>query len=848
MRVERLRVQGEIKSKIVRQLKINRSQTHAIEVGVSYNEQARRYMDFLTFAEKNIVLLDGALGTRLQQRGLEGGALPERLNVTAPEIVESVHREYIESGANVVYTNTFGANRLKLGTSEETATLVKAGVEIARRAAGNRAYVALDIGPSGALLEPLGDLSFDDAYDLFKEQVEAGRDGVDLVVIETMSDLYELKAAALAVRENCNLPLMCSMTFDENGRTFTGCSVEAFALTASAYCDFIGINCSLGPDKIFQLVKRLMQYTDLPVFVKANAGLPDSNMNYSVSAEQFVSAYADYLDAGVNVLGGCCGTTPEYIAGLKKLIKGRKPAKRERKRFSAVCSAEKVVVIDGVKVIGERINPTGKKAMKQALVDGNFDYIASQVLEQVEAGAEILDVNCGLPQLDETAMLSKLVPFVQSLTDAPLQIDCGKPDAVEAALRRYNGKAIVNSVTAEDSSLDALLPIVKKYGAAVVGLTVGANGVPQTVEERVTLASKIVERAKSYGIPEEDIFIDCLTLTVSAEQAQAMNTLHAIERVKSMYNVKTVLGVSNISFGLPARQLVNTAFLTMAMYAGLDLPILNPNIAANMQAVDAFNVLHGNDEKCAVFTAKYADWTANAASVTNTAAANAQTPQSGAADRKSGESDGKEQKTDDIFYCISKGLPRAKDITAALLANHDGITVIDEYLIPALNKVGDDYEKGVIFLPQLIASAEAAKLCFDEVKKTLPDTSAAEKGKIVLATVKGDVHDIGKNIVKTVLENYGYHVIDLGKNVPPQDVVDACLKHKVRLCGLSALMTTTVENMKITVKQLKEACPDCKVMVGGAVLTEEYAAEIGADKYCKDANKSARYAEEVFGK
>ena len=791
-------------------------------------------MKFSDYAKHNVVILDGALGTELQKRGLEGGALPEKMNEIFPDVVESVHRDYLASGAKVVYTNTFGANRRKLGSSEETVRLVRAGVEIARRAVGKKAYVALDIGPSGALTEPLGDMSFDEAYDVFKEVVLAGKDGVDLVVVETMSDLYELKAAALAVRENCDLPLMCSMTFEENGRTFTGCSVEAFALTASPLCDYIGINCSLGPDKILPLVKRLMAYTDRPVFVKANAGLPDSEMNYSVSAERFAEIYGDYLDAGVGILGGCCGTTPEYIAALVGKVGDRKPARHTRTRVSAVCSAEKVVVVDGVKVIGERINPTGKKAMKQALLDRNFDYIATQTLEQVEAGADILDVNCGLPQIDEKEVLPELVKFVQSLTDAPLQIDCGKADAVERALRYCNGKAIVNSVTAEDASLDTLLPVVAKYGAAVVGLTVGPNGVPATVEERLELARKIIRTAKKYGIPEEDVYIDCLTLTVSAEQEQAVKTLQALSQIKREYAVKTVLGVSNVSFGLPARKIVNTAFLTMAMYAGLDLPILNPNVPENMQAVDAFNVLTGKDANCADFTRKYADYVAPAAGTATVKSGVARQTDAGEGER-------------DIFYCIAKGLTRARELTAKLLTEHDGLTVIDDYLVPALNRVGDDYEKGVIFLPQLIASAEAAKLCFEEVKKTLAADVRTEKGTIVLATVKGDVHDIGKNIVKTVLENYGFKVIDLGKNVSPEAVVEACADNKVRLCGLSALMTTTVDNMRLTVELLKKRCPDCKVMVGGAVLTEEYAASIGADKYCKDANKSARYAEEVFG-
>ena len=784
----------------------------------------------MEFKDK-IILLDGAFGTQLQKRGLEGGAIPERLNVENPQLVYDICKEYVDSGSDIVYTNTFGANSKKLKDSKEVSELIKAGVKIARQAAGESGkLVALDIGPSGALIEPLGTMTFDEAYELFKEQVIAGKDGADIVVIETMSDLYELKAALLAVKENCDLPVMASMTFDESGRTFTGCSVEAFAITASAWADALGINCSLGPEQLLPIMQRLVDNTDLPVFIKANAGLPDSEMNYSVSAEEFASIYEKYIDMGVGILGGCCGTTPEYIAKLDELRKSKKIGKRDRKYRTAVCSSTKVVYIDGVKVIGERINPTGKKAMKQALMDRDFDYIANQTIEQVEAGAEILDVNAGLPQIDEKQMLTEMVKYIQSLTDAPLQIDCGKPEAIESALRYYNGKAIVNSVNAEEKSLDSILPIVAKYGASVVGLTIDEKGIPKTVEERVRLAEKIIERAKSYGIREEDVYIDCLTLTVSAEPDQALNTLKAIEILKSKYDIKTVLGVSNISFGLPARQIINTAFLTMAMRAGLDLPILNPNIPENMQAVDAFNVLTCKDKNCMAYTAKYADYAGTQIIKKDTA--NSQ----GASGDK------------DIFYCIEKGLDRASALTAELLKTHDALGVIDDYLIPALNRVGDNYEKGKIFLPQLIASADCAKACFDVVKKNLPAGTNTEKGKIVLATVKGDVHDIGKNIVKTVLENYGYRIIDLGKNVPPMVVVDAVRDNDIKLCGLSALMTTTVENMQETVRLLKEHCPYCKVMVGGAVLTEEYAKQIGADKYCKDANVSARYAEEIFGK
>ncbi|MDE6188948.1 MAG: homocysteine S-methyltransferase family protein [Clostridia bacterium] len=779
------------------------------------------------FKKDKILLLDGAFGTQLQKRGLAGGAIPELLNVNDPELVYSISKEYIDSGSDIVYTNTFGANRKKLGSSEEVRRLIKAGVELARKAAGDR-LVALDIGPTGALIEPLGSMTFDEAYEIFKEQVLAGKDGADLVVVETMSDLYELKAALLAVKENSDLPIMASMTFDESGRTFTGCSVEAFAITASSFADALGINCSLGPDQLYPIMQKLVDNTDLPVFIKANAGLPDSEMNYSVSPEEFAKSYEKFIDLGVSVLGGCCGTTPEYIEKLDTLRKTKKVGKRNRVYKTAVCSSTKVVYIDGVKVVGERINPTGKKAMKQALIDRDFNYIATQTLEQVEAGADILDVNAGLPQIDETEMLTQMVKYIQSLTDAPLQIDCSKPEAIERALRYYNGKPIVNSVNAEEKSLSTILPLVAKYGASVVGLTIDEDGIPKTVEGRVKLAEKIIERAKSYGIREEDVYIDCLTLTVSAEPEQAMNTLKAISTLKSKYKIKTALGVSNISFGLPARQIVNGAFLTAAMYAGLDLPILNPNIPENMQAVDAFKVLSCADKNCMNYTAKYADYLGSQLIK----------KESDKQENVGGEKD--------IFYCIEKGLDQARELTKSLLSQFPPLQVIDDYLIPALNKVGDNYEKGKIFLPQLIASADCAKACFEEVKKSLPTGAQADKGKIALATVKGDVHDIGKNIVKTVLENYGFKVLDLGKNVPPMNVVEAVKDFNIKLCGLSALMTTTLEGMKETIELLRLHCPDCKIMVGGAVLTEEYAMQIGADKYCKDANQSAKYAMSVF--
>ena len=773
--------------------------------------------DFLAFIKDNIALLDGATGTQFQLRGLPAGKSPELLNLEDPALVEEIHRAYVEAGSDVVYANTFGANRLKMPDGKAE-SIVRAGVEIARRAAGDK-FVALDIGPTGALCEPLGSMTFDEAYAVFAEVVKAGA-GADLIVIETMSDLTELRAALLAARENSSLPVMCSMTFEESGRTFTGVLPEAFALCASPFADVVGINCSLGPDKLLPVMRRVAAYTQKPLFIKANAGLPDAKMNYELSPEAFSALHGEYLEMGVNILGGCCGTTPGHIAALKKLIEGKKPLQRRVKIPAAVCSASRLVPLDRVRIIGERINPTGKKAMKEALLKGDMGYVTARAVEQAEAGADILDVNAGVPGIDEKGSLCEMVRRIQSVTDLPLQIDCTKPDAVEAALRLTQGKAVINSVNAEEKSLSSLLPLAAKYGAAVVGLTVDEEGIPKTAQKRVQLAEKIIARAKEYGIPESDVYIDCLTLTVSAEQEQAQNTLAALKEIRSRHDVHAVLGVSNISFGLPARGAVNAAFLVMAMQAGLDLPIINPNLPEMTAAVAAFNVLSGADKDCREYVEKYAALPA--------------------AEKAPVKAEDK-----DIYYYISKGLPDAARLTEQFLQELKPLEVIDEKLIPALNKVGEDYEKGRIFLPQLISAAEAAKLCFEKVKSVIKG-GGVDKGDIVLATVFGDVHDIGKNIVKTVLQNYGYNVIDLGKNVPPERVVEAVERGKVRLCGLSALMTTTVENMRLTIEMLKKSCPYCKIMVGGAVLTEEYAKEIGADRYCKDAAASARYANAVF--
>ena len=782
-------------------------------------------MRFTDFIREHIAVFDGAFGTMLQQRaGGPVGTVPERWNIERPDVIEGIHRDYALAGADVITANTFGANEFKTNGREEAEALIRAGVALAKKAAPGK-YVALDIGPTGRLLAPMGSLTFDEAYDAFARQAIAGAQaGADLILIETMADLQELRAAVLAAREHTSLPVLCSMTFEENGRTFAGCDPVCYALTASPLADAVGVNCSLGPDKLLPVVRALLRYSDKPVLVQANAGLPDEQMHYGVGPEEFAAAYRTFVREGVRIIGGCCGTTPAHIRKLRALADTAKVRARKHHPVSAVCSGTKAVFLDGVRVIGERINPTGKKAMKQALREGDYAFVQGQAIEQAEAGADILDVNAGLPDIDERQALVRLVSEVQAVCDLPLQIDCGKPEAIEAALRRCCGKAIVNSVNGEEQTLRAILPIVKKYGAAVVGLTTDEHGIPRTAAERVRIAEKIIAACAEYGIPQEDILIDCLTLTVSAEQGQAQETLNAMRALKRRYRVKTVLGVSNISFGLPERRIVNTAFLTAALAAGLDAPIINPNIPEMLQAVRAWRALSGEDKNCADYTARYG----------NIPAAAPQPTQEKAGDARA-----------ELFRCIRRGLPQAAAACAQLLEREAPLDVVNDSLIPALNEVGDDYEKGVLFLPQLIAAAESAKLCFDEVKKRLPGGGAA-RGKIVLATVKGDIHDIGKNIARTVLENYGYKVIDLGKNVPPEAVAEACEREGAKLCGLSALMTTTVPAMEQTIRLLRERCPGCRVMVGGAVLTAGFAKKIGADWYCKDANADVKIARYLF--
>ncbi len=779
-----------------------------------------------------IILLDGAMGTMLQSAGLPMGQVPELWNITHPETVSALQRRYVEAGSRVLYTNTFGANRYKAaGCGRSVAELVAAGVRCARAAAeGYDVKVALDIGPIGQLLEPLGALSFEEAYDIFREIVLAGAEaGTDLIVIETMSDLYETKAAVLAAKENSDLPVWVTMTFEKTARSFLGVTVPAMALTLTGLgVDALGFNCSLGPRELLPLIEELREWTDLPLILKPNAGLPDpATGEYHISPEEFAAELKKALDLGVTILGGCCGTTPEFIRALAAEAKDAILAPRERKTRHGVCCGTAAAELGGVRVIGERINPTGKKRFQQALREGDIDYIVERGVEQQDAGADILDVNVGLPGLDEPEMMRRTVKALQAAVDLPLQIDSSDPAAIEAGLRACSGKAIVNSVNGRREVLDTVLPLCKKYGAAVIGLCMDERGIPQSAEARFAIARRILDAALSYGIAKEDVYIDCLTLTVSAQQEQAAETLKAVRMVKQQLGLHTVLGVSNISFGLPSRETITVSFLTQAMHAGLDLPIVNPNQSAVMDAVAAFRVLSGEDRDSEAYIRRFA---------------NAPVPETQTKTPPAGEMS--------VSEAIMRGLKQeTAALTAAALTSMSELEVVDKLLIPALDRVGERYERQEIFLPQLMNAANAACAGFELVKKSIAKRGekSVSKGKIVLATVQGDIHDIGKNIVRVVLENYGYTVIDLGRDVPPEKVVETTVREDARLVGLSALMTTTVASMAETIAALRRSGHECKIMVGGAVLTEDYAAQIGADYYAKDAKQSADIAKRVLG-
>lgn len=788
--------------------------------------------------KSEILIFDGAMGTMLQKKGLKLGENPERFNIEKADKLFEVHKAYIDAGADFITTNTFGANEKKVKeTGYSVEEIVTSAINVAKEARGNKSvYIAQDIGPIGEMLEPMGTLSFDDAYNIFKRQMIAGeKAGADLILIETMTDLYEAKAAVLAAKENTNLPVIVSMTFEENKRTFTGCKASSMVLTLEGLgVDALGVNCSLGPDQLMGVVEEIAEWTNLPIIVQANAGLPDiedGKAIYNINEEEFSKGARCFVERGASIIGGCCGTTPEYIKKIKKSLKDVKKKEREVKIQNALCSPSNVVKIDGVRVVGERINPTGKKLFKEALINEDMDYILNQAIEQVEAGADILDVNVGLPKIDEEKMMIRTIKEIQAVLDVPLQVDSTRANVIEKALRYYNGKALVNSVNGEDEVLDKILPIVKKYGAAVIGLTLDENGIPKKAEERVKVAEKIINRALSYGIKREDIYIDCLVLTASAEQDKVKETLKAVTLVKEKFGVKTLLGVSNISFGLPNRKLINETFLTLALGAGLDLPIMNPNLAGMMDVIRSFKVLSNEDKDSEGFINVYG----NINSVTEK---------------------GTKQSSDinedlDLKQIVIKGLKdKSPAITQNLLASGaKELDIVNLYLIPALDIVGAKYEKGEIFLPQLIRSAETVKGAFEVLKENLLKSGANEisKGKLILATVKGDIHDIGKNIVKVILENYGYEVVDLGKDVPIETVVDKAREENIKLVGLSALMTTTLVSMEETIKALRDSELDTTIFVGGAVLTQDYADMIGADLYAKDAKEAVEIAKKVFG-
>lgn len=790
-------------------------------------------MNIRDFIKNNIVYLDGGMGTLLQKSGLQPGELPERWNISHPEVIKEIHKSYYDSGSNIVNTNTFGANSLKFGTDELSEIIYHAvkNADEARKASSGKQerFIALDVGPTGKLLKPLGDLDFEDAVKAFAEVISLGvKYGVDLITIETMNDSYETKAAVLAAKENSDLPIIVTNAYGENGRLMTGADPAVMATMLEGMgVDAIGANCSLGPKQLMGVMDELLKYCSVPVAFKPNAGLPKSDGKvtyYDVDAEEFAQDIKLAVSNGVRIVGGCCGTTPEYIKKVCELTRDIRPKEIEKKTYS-VCTSYNKAVFFGEKpiLIGERINPTGKKRFKQALLENDIGYILQEAVNQQAKGVHVLDVNVGLPGIDEAQMLTNSVCELQCVTDLPLQIDSSDPVAMESALRRYNGKAMINSVNGKEENLNAIFPLVKKYGGFVVALTLDEKGIPSTVDGRMKIARKILLTAALYGINKKDIIFDPLAMTVSADKMSAVTTLETVKKITEQLGCNTSLGVSNVSFGLPSRDLVNAAFFTTAMENGLSAAIMNPYSERMMEAYYSFNVVKGLDENCMDFI--------NFAS------------------RQEVQPTAKQESSLTLKEAIEKGLKeKANEITTAMLGNSAPLDIVNTHVIPALDNVGKRFEEKKLFLPQLLMSAEAAKASFEVIKATMSaDGSSVKKGSIVIATVHGDIHDIGKNIVKLLLENYGYNVIDLGKNVPPETVLRAVTDNHAPLVGLSALMTTTVPAMEETVKLIKENAPWCKTVVGGAVLTQDYADKIGADKYAADAMETVRYTELVIG-
>lgn len=793
-------------------------------------------MNFKEYLKDNIVILDGGMGTLLQQQGLGAGEQPERWNITHPDVITKIHKSYFDAGSNVVCTNTFGANLFKFEISE-LEEIIEAAVRNAKAAkeqsaSQNEKFIALDIGPSGKLLKPFGDLGYEEAVSVFAKTVKLGaKCGVDLIVIETMNDSYETKAALLAAKENCNLPVIVSNAYGEDGKLMTGATPAAMvAMLEGMGADVIGANCSLGPKQLRGVAMELLENASVPVMLKPNAGLPkpvNGKTVFNVTAAEFAAEVGDIVKAGVRVAGGCCGTAPEYIKELNAIIRGLEPAPIEDKNITVVSSYTHAVKFGRVPVlIGERINPTGKKRFKQALIENDINYILAEGVNQQEKGVHILDVNVGLPDIDEVKMLENTVCELQAVSNLPLQIDTSDVAAMEKALRIYNGKAMINSVNGKRESMESIFPLVKKYGGVVVALTLDERGIPGDANGRVEIAKKILATAKEYGIEKKNIVFDTLAMTISADNTAAVHTLEALRRIKNELGCHTSLGVSNVSFGLPCRDAVNSTFFTMCLQNGMSAAIMNPYSVDMMRAYYTYNALKGLDENCAEYINAAEGFEAATATVI---------------ERKQDAEQGGSQ----LQQAVIKGFKdKAAKLTKELLLTAKPLDIVNEEIIPALNIVGEGFEDKTMYLPQLLMSAEAAKSAFEEIKAALlGEQNSTAKGSFVIATVHGDIHDIGKNIVKLLLENYGFDVIDLGKDVPPETIVEKVVERHVPMVGLSALMTTTVPAMEETIKLLRGKAPWCKVIVGGAVLTQEYSDKIGADKYAKDAMEAVRYAQ-----
>ena len=836
-------------------------------------------MNFREELKKNVLIFDGGMGSLLQAEGLKAGELPETWNLRHPEVIRQIHEDYLRAGAEIIKTNTFGANGLKYAADGEFSleAVVTAAMENARAAvkAAGHGMIALDLGPTGRLLAPMGDLEFEDCVKLYAEVVRIGKaHGADLILIETMSDLYELKAAVLAAKENSDLLVVATVIFDATGKLLTGGTPEsAVAVLEGLRVDALGMNCGLGPKQMRPFIRRMIAASSTPVVINPNAGLPHTENGrtvYDIGPEEFAGEMAKILEDGVSLAGGCCGTTPEYIRRLHDLAAGRKAPEITKKHDTVVTSfAGAVRIGDDPVIIGERINPTGKKRFKQALREHDTEYILQQGIAQQDAGAQILDVNVGLPGMDEAAMMTDVIRELQGVTELPLQIDTSDRRAMEQAMRIYNGKPLINSVNGKKESMDAVFPLVARYGGVVVALALDEDGIPADADGRIRVARKIIAEAETYGIDRKDILIDALCLTVSSEERGALVTLETVRRVREELGCGTVLGVSNMSFGLPQREIINAAFFTMAMQSGLSAGIINPNNDAMMRSYRAFRALTARDPHCGDYIAAYSNYeppvpkgyVKAGSQEALRAAGSAGNPgdpgregagAAGASSDENGQPDGLSLPgaMADLALAVEKGLKEQAGRAAELaLETAQPLDVVNQCMIPALDLVGKKFEKGTLYLPQLLMSADAAKAAFEIIKSRMAGSGASreKKGKIIIATVRGDIHDIGKNIDKVLLENYSFDVIDLGRDVPPEKIVETALRENVRLVGLSALMTTTVPSMEETIRELRAKAPGVKVWVGGAVMTADYAEEIGADAYCRDAMSSVEYAKKILG-